>query len=545
MVRAFLPFLLLAAAAAAGDDLAAYLDRCERFGFTGTVLVVRKGAVVVQRGYGLADREQGVPNGPDTLFEIASATKPFTACAVMKLVEMGKVGLDDPIGKHLPGVPEDKRAITVADLLAHTSGMSRMSGGGRGPDLGAAVAAYLAAPLVREPGEAHEYWNGGYALLAGIVERAGGMDYTDFCRKHLFEPAGLRNTGFTGDDLEHQAIGYETGAAPRRAAEHPYGAYGWQYRGMGGLVTSAADLRRFLEAYDAGRILARETVTRMEAPRTPHYGLGWGMASTKRGTRRIGHGGDVRGFHCQIQRFPDEDALVIVLCNIDLPTWTVAWNLEALLFGEDPPYPMPPDVATVPDTELAALEGEYVLDETSAFTVAREAGGLRIGAAGLKACALLRGDAFAGAEPAVATARGLLDACVRGDAAPVAAAILDHSPDSWPGHLVGSIWPAHLERWGGLGYVRTLSAEASDRGAVTVLFELGHENGTAHLKVVLVGGRLSIFDLRAQRALPSTLVLPQGDGRFAGFAWMGPQPPPVRFQDGALVLGDDRAKRQG
>lgn len=262
---------------------------------------------------------------------------------------MGKLSLDDPISKHLPGVPEEKRAITIRHLLAHTSGMSRMSGGG-GSDLEAAVKGYLSKPLARKPGEAFEYWNGGYALLAAIVERAGGGSYMDFCREHL----GLANTGFTGDaGLVGQAAGYEGERRVRLAAEHPYLNYGWQYRGMGGIVTSASDLWRFLKAYDGGRILSEESRRLMETAVTANYGLGWGMADTKRGTRRIGHGGDVQGFHTSIERFPAERRAIIVLCNVEgVPAWAITWNVEALLFGEAPPYPMPPDVADVPEEAL-------------------------------------------------------------------------------------------------------------------------------------------------------------------------------------------------
>src|SRR5687767_10234922 len=117
---------------AAGAALDDYLGRCAAFGWSGAALIARDGKVVLEKGYGLADRKTGRANDPDTLFEIASATKPFTACAVMKLVELGKLGLDDSISKHLPGVPDDKKDIPVRHLLAHTSGMPRMSPRGSG-----------------------------------------------------------------------------------------------------------------------------------------------------------------------------------------------------------------------------------------------------------------------------------------------------------------------------------------------------------------------------------------------------------------------------
>jgi CubicO group peptidase (beta-lactamase class C family) len=542
--------ILLTSAARAepgrAKDVDAYLARCERFGFSGSVLVARDGNVLLARGYGLADRENGVRATEDTVYEIASATKPFTACAVLKLVEAGKLSLDDPVSKYLPGVPEGKRAITVRHLLAHTSGMPRSATGGRGPDLESAVRAYLGAPAARAPGEEFEYWNGGYALLAGIVERASGMSYTDFCRENLFRPAGLRNTGFTGDEaLERQAVGYDGDGRVRPAAGHPYGEYGWQYRGMGGVVTSVADLWRFLEAYDAGKILSAESRRLMETPVTKNYGLGWGMAETKRGTRRIGHGGDVRAFHTSIERFPGERAVVVVLCNVDeIHAWPVGWNIEAFLFGEVPPYPVPPELVEATGEALDALAGCYAIDETSRISVARSGSGLLLTAEGPKAAGAVGGGGAADLSKEIAVAETVVTAVREGKAAPIEAVLAKRVPKSWPGHLVGIIWPRHVERWGELKDVRTLGATSPVQGYVRVLMELRHERGTPLLEVALEQGRLGRFELDARRFLGGTLYQPTGPGVFAAFAWLGKQPPSIRFEKGDLVLpGDVRAKR--
>ena len=538
---------LLASLAHAEDArkaIDAYLARCERLGFSGSVLVLRDGRAVVERGCGLADRERGERVTPDTVFEIASATKPFTACAILKLAEMKKLSLDDPIAKHLPGVPDDKQGITIRHLLAHTSGMARMGGGGGGSDLEAAVATYLKPPQVRPAGAAHEYWNGGYALLAGIVERASGLPYTDFCKKHLFRPAGLENTGFTGDgNLAKQAVGYDGPVRIRLAAEHPYGGeYGYQYRGMGGLVTSASDLRRFLKAYDDGRILAADSRKLMETPATRNYGLGWGMAETKRGTLRIGHGGDVRGFHAEIERFPAERAAVIVLCNVEgIPLWTIAWNLEALLFGEAPPYPMPPAFVDLPAEALDRLAGRYALGPDDGFDVEREGDGLLLVGRGPQARAALTGKSL-DLSPEIAMAEEIVAAVRRRDKKPVAAVLMQGIPESWPATLVSSIWPRHLERWGELKDVRTLGAKPVAPGRIHVLMELRHEKGTPCLEVVLQNRRLNIFRLDAPRA-GIAVYRPLGPAEFAGFAWLGEQPPAIRFEDGALVVGSVRAAR--
>jgi CubicO group peptidase (beta-lactamase class C family) len=365
------------------------------FGWSGAALVARDGRVLLEKGYGLADRASGRANGPDTTFEIASATKPITALAVLRLEEAGKLSLDDPIEKHLEGVPADKRGITIRHLLSHASGMPRSAAGGRGSDLARATADYLAPAAVRAPGEAFEYWNGGYALLAGIVERASGRPYVDVCRDEVFVRAGLLRTGFTGDaTLPDQAVGYDGDTAVRPAAGHPYGgAYGWQYRGMGGVVTSVRDVHRLVTAYEAGRIVSSATRKRMETAVVRHQALGWGVSETARKTRRVGHGGSVRGFHAEVQSFPDERAVVIVLSNVEgVPLWTIAWNLEALLFGDAPRYPMPPTVAASPAGALDALCGTYDLAGGDRVVVERAGDGLRVSAKGAGAVRRLGTD---------------------------------------------------------------------------------------------------------------------------------------------------------
>jgi len=271
------------------ETLDTYLQRCAAFGWSGSALVARGGEVILQKGYGLADRERGKLNTEHTLFEIASTTKPFTAAAILKLEEQGKLSTDDPIGKYLPGVPEECGKITIYHLLTHTSGMPRSAGGGSGPDLERAVAGYLRSGPVREPGEKCAYWNGGYALLAGIVEVVTGGTYMDYCRKHLFAPAGMTRTGFTGDthlDSEAMAVGYSDDRPVRPAVGHPYRSYGWQYRGMGGIVTSVVDLYRWDRALRGDAVLAAATRKKAFLPFLSNYACGWYVLATSAGSTR-------------------------------------------------------------------------------------------------------------------------------------------------------------------------------------------------------------------------------------------------------------------
>jgi CubicO group peptidase (beta-lactamase class C family) len=521
-----------------GQALDTYLRRCAAFGWSGSVLVARDGEVTLQKGYGAADRERGTACTEHTLFEIASATKPFTAAAILKLEEQGKLSTDDPIGKYLPGVPAKCAGITIHHLLTHTSGMPRSAVGGRGSDLERAVAAYLRFGPVRAPGERCAYWNGGYALLAGIVEVVTGGTYMDYCRKHLFEPAGMKRTGFTGDthlDADAMAVGYTAGRPVRPAVGHPYGSYGWQYRGMGGIVTSVADLYRWDRALRGDAVLAADTRKKAFLPFLSNYACGWYVLETARKTRKIAHGGDVRGFHTQFVRFPEDDAAIVVTCNVDgIPLFAISGALEALLFGEKPRFPMPPAVVRLTDAELDAVAGTYAFPGQDRLVVQPAGDGILLGAVGQGAVDLLqtrlrfedRSKRFA---KHTRLAVEVTERVARGDVEMLREVMLDEIPETWPDRVKRMVWPAHLRKWGEFRSVRAIGASYVGRDRVQVLLALEHARGSARCRVVLQGGKLNIFDLNGPEFAAQGDYLPTASDRFVRFAWFGPPRPPLVF----------------
>ena len=530
-----LPLPVLMAQANSGKGKAPecleYLSRCEAHGWSGAVLVARKGKALVASGHGFADRYQAIPNGPETVFEIASITKVFTATAIMRLQEMGKLEITDSIDKHLPGVPKDKADITIAQLLSHTSGMPRSAVGGRGPDLEAAVAGYLGVPRGNKQGAREEYWNGGYALLSGVVETASGLSYEEFCNTQIFGPAGMERTGFTGRSevpLAEQAIGYAGDEPLRHASGHPYGSYGYQYRGMGGIVTSAMDLLHFATALEEGKVIKKKTLQAMETPVTEFRGLGWAITNTTRDTRRIGHGGDVAGFHSYFLRFPDEDVVIAVLSNVDgIPAYPLAWNLESIVFGEEPKYPMPPKVVDLGAEALDALVGEYELAGRGdgSLVVEREGQGLSIGSFGLGAAqAFLSGSANGGSpgnslEDEVRLAKRILKAVEDGDSKWLGKVIADRIPKNWAERLTQSIWPARVKERGPLKGVEVISAERQRAGAVEVLLGLDHGTERFGLRVLMRAGKLEIFDFNGPAMAHVNRFLPTSPESFQTFQW--------------------------
>ncbi|MBA4105569.1 MAG: serine hydrolase [Pirellula sp.] len=307
-------------------------------GFTGAVLAAEKGKVIAAVAVGEVD---GKALEPTSLFEIASCTKPFTAVAVMKLVEEGKLSLDDPIAKHLPGIPEDCQAITVRHLLQHTSGIPGENSQGAGTDLAAVLPTFLDGGPRTTPGEKHEYWNQGYALLSEVIAQASGKPYTVYCREAIFKPCKMETTRFTGEKAPPKvrvAIGQSTRGAPRSALEHPYGEYGFQYRGMGGIATSLVDLWRFDRALKNGKLLKAESIDEMMKPGPDGYALGWRIVELDEGHAVQEHTGSVRGFLASMRRDPKNDGALFILANNDdgEPFHLVKSECESALAGNKP-----------------------------------------------------------------------------------------------------------------------------------------------------------------------------------------------------------------
>jgi CubicO group peptidase (beta-lactamase class C family) len=184
--------------AAFAEETREYLGRLERLGFAGAVLVARNGEPLLAEGYGLADRERGIPWSPGTVSTVGSITKQFTGAAILALAEDGRLRVEDPITAHFEGVPEDKRAITLHQLLTHSSGVVDLEGYGDWDPIGREefVERILAQPLAFEPGTDYQYSNAGYSLLGAIVEKLTGGSYESFVRERFFVPLGMFETGY-------------------------------------------------------------------------------------------------------------------------------------------------------------------------------------------------------------------------------------------------------------------------------------------------------------------------------------------------------------
>lgn len=358
-----------------GEQIVEFVRAAEReFGFSGAVLAGRDGKVIAAVAVGKVGDGSDKPLTVSSLFELASCTKSFTAIAVMKLVEDGKLQLDDSIAKHLPGVPESCRAITVRHLLQHTSGIPGTNSRGTGTDLAAVLPMFLEGGPRTPPGEKHEYWNQGYALLSEVIARASGKSYMRYLRDKIFKPAGMKHTCFTGNRPPRGvlvATGKSQSGRDRSALEHPYGEYGFQYRGMGGIVTNIIDLWKWDRALADGKLLKTESIAEMTRPGDQGYALGWRVAKLEDGSTVHEHTGSVRGFLASLRRDPAHDGCLCVLTNSDdpMPFHRVKGGCEQILAGKEVslqgPKPIEPALAE-------ALLGKFRDSQDRTLTVSRE-----------------------------------------------------------------------------------------------------------------------------------------------------------------------------
>ena len=290
------------------------------------LLVIHSGEAVVRRGFGLAELETARAVTPATAFRLASISKQFTATAILLLAQDGVLAIDDPARRWLPELPASADAVSLRHLLSHTSGLLDYEDLMDPADRRQVHDADVLALLSREaggyfaPGESYRYSNSGYALLALVVERAGGMRYADFLKERIFAPLGMRSVAFEDG----------RGQVPDRAFGYSFIDGGWQRTdqsttsavlGDGGIYASIDDLARWDAAlYDARllrepwRTLAVTPAAATDEPDVAFYGLGWRLQDGLQW-----HSGESIGFRNVILRWPAQRLTVVLLTNRNDP----------------------------------------------------------------------------------------------------------------------------------------------------------------------------------------------------------------------------------
>ncbi len=291
-----------------------------------SLAIWRDGQVVKSAAYGLANIELNVAAVPQTVFQIQSITKTFTSAAILLLAEEGKLSLDDAVGKHLDGVPEAWKDITLRHLLTHTSGIKDFI---NEPTASLrldvteedVLKATAPRPLNFAPGEKWGYSNTNYHLLAMIIRKHTGKSYGDYLKERIFRPLGMSATRV----YDHSAVisGRASGYHWRgeRFVNGDFVAEPILGYGGGGILSTAPDMAAWAGAFLSGKVLKQETIGQAWTPAklkdgtSCSYGLGWGVGSAD-GHREIGHGGGhMTGFSSYLALYPDDKLAVVVLTN--------------------------------------------------------------------------------------------------------------------------------------------------------------------------------------------------------------------------------------
>jgi D-alanyl-D-alanine carboxypeptidase len=307
------------------------------------LVVIRSAEIIKMKGYGFANLEHDALVNPDTVFELASLTKQFTATAIMLLVDEGKIKLDDPIPQHLSNAPEHWKGITIRHLLTHTAGLPTLENGFRTLRRGGGRTNYTTAHMFDAakkdaisfaPGERWQYSDVGYFLLGMIIEKASGQRYRDFLASRFFEPLGMPSSSVLDQlvVLKNRAAGYTLRNGEivhiRRVAQVELPSH---Y----GIFSTVRDLAKWDSALANGKVVKQSSLDQMWTPVKLNsggsfpYGFGWGM-DERRGHQMITHTG-ITG--TEYTRFPHDKLTIIVLTNLGARVGATGVNSWGLTKG--------------------------------------------------------------------------------------------------------------------------------------------------------------------------------------------------------------------
>ena len=316
-------------------------------------LVVREGKVLYEKGFGYADLKKKTPITPDTEFRIGSITKQFTAVAILKLQEEGKLNVEDKLSKFIPDYPRGDE-VTIHHLLTHTSGIKSYTDKINFkskevtrpiPSIEKHIESFKHDPFNFDPGESWSYNNSGYFLLGYIIGKVSGLSYGEYLQQTFFDLLGMKNTGLHHKriKLQHEAMGYSYQNGKPELAPN------WEMTwagGAGAMYSTLGDLYRWNEAAFNGKVLTAASMQSAFTPvvlengkeSEPKYGYGW-MIQEFRGWQEIQHGGGLPGFSTYLCRFPQQNITVAVLTNAlpspKLNPGQAAHELAEIFFGEE------------------------------------------------------------------------------------------------------------------------------------------------------------------------------------------------------------------
>lgn len=366
--------------------------------FSGAVLVAKDDKILLRKSYGFANVEKKIPFRPDTVFHAASVTKMFTAMAMLRLRDAGKLNLSDPVCKFLESCPDAWKPVTIEQVLHHRSGIPDYE---EPLDLGSpayfefmsktdipsrVIAGAAAKPLDFDPGSKFRYSNTGYIILARIVEKASGRPYAEYLETEILRPAGMKTSGLlrSGKYPAGLATGYTHASVPwdkflpgvslndghlKKVGDIAFSGS----EGDAALFTTIDDLFRWSRIMDGGgKLVSNALANEVFDPKRDNYGYGW-FVLEEFGRRKLWHNGQLPGFVTDFIKFPSDALTIILVTNIDRSRLSVTTrDVSRMALGLPTDMPIKGDLYKLSATDISALEGDYKTSDGKTLKVKNE-----------------------------------------------------------------------------------------------------------------------------------------------------------------------------
>jgi len=358
-----------------GQNIDRYLSGMEALGFSGAITVSHGDEILLQKGYGLSDRETYQLYASNTIQSCGSITKQFTGAAILLLESRGKLSVNDTITKYFNGVPEGKKFITLHQLLTHSSGLPASIGGDDDPiEAQDYIARTMSTPLLFNPGTDFGYSNTGYSLLALILEKITGENYETFLSDELFLPSGMTETGYILPDWNRDlmAIGYQKGKRWGEIYNRGWieGGPNWHLRGNGGLHTTVNDMHKWFKTLKGGGVLDEDAAKKWTTGYVTdnngysYYGYGWLIYNDDKWGEVITHNGSNGIFEADFVWLPEKDLFFYIQGNTSMfPAASQSGYILAAAF--DPGFVMPPLIQQADSAKPETAQkrtGKYYID---------------------------------------------------------------------------------------------------------------------------------------------------------------------------------------
>lgn len=356
-------------------------ESLRRWGIPGATLGISLGGETIERAYGIANLETGQPVLTDSIFRLASISKPFTATLAMTLVDEGLLDLDLPVAAYLPtvGLADDaaRKTLTMRHLLSHTGGIDcefpsdvgRF--GGNDDALGALIEHYDELRQWTQPGELWSYCNTGFWLAGAVISAITGTSFEQAMRDRVFAPLGLERSCYAAEEAIVHPIALGHNPTAPSGTEHALVksfAYPRVRRPSGGVISNVHDVLRFANAHlgigdraflsDESRLAMQQPVARLRQTTPDSWGIGWEVISHPQG-KIVGHGGSFGGYQTQLSIVPEQQFAFVVLTNSARGSAAFPAIKRYLLNAFAGIELSPPETTELPGARLDALAGTF------------------------------------------------------------------------------------------------------------------------------------------------------------------------------------------